>query len=139
MAYSGCAIGNCMAALDYNALRAQTLFSSLEEEAVTVNTRALVLCLPSISCPFPNRFEENHRLIRSLPGTLVSIQRFENYYRMQQMRTPPPWRFDCSLCQPTLGLLLLRGRAWSKRTLYNPDPIVTVMLIVLWKETRRSY
>lgn len=35
-----------MASLDYNALRAQTLFSSSEEEAVTVNTRALVLCFP---------------------------------------------------------------------------------------------
>ncbi|KAI5803996.1 hypothetical protein DFH27DRAFT_481023 [Peziza echinospora] len=31
-----------MAALDYNALRAQTLVSSHEEEAVTVNTRALI-------------------------------------------------------------------------------------------------
>ena len=38
-----------MAALDYNALRAQTLNSSREEEAVTVNTRALVLCPPYIS------------------------------------------------------------------------------------------
>lgn len=31
-----------MAALDYGALRAQTLHSGRDEEAVTVNTRALV-------------------------------------------------------------------------------------------------
>lgn len=31
-----------MAAFDYNALRTQTLHSREEEEAVTVNTRALV-------------------------------------------------------------------------------------------------
>jgi hypothetical protein len=31
-----------MAAIDYNALRAQTLGSGRDEEAVTVNTRALI-------------------------------------------------------------------------------------------------
>ena len=32
---------------------------------------------------------------------------------MQQTRMPPVWRFDFSLCQPTLGLVLPRDRVWS--------------------------
>lgn len=46
-------VGGGMAALDYNALRAQTLHSSREEEAVTVNTRALVRHQVSCYPPIP--------------------------------------------------------------------------------------